>query len=130
MSKSWMSGVCLTWLAASCGAVKDVQGSSTQLGGQHPAPATADDDSDDDSDDDEQDENDQELALDQVPAAIKQAAEAAVPGFVLVSAETETEKGARHYCLVGTAGGESVEIELGTDGKVLEIERGEADEDD
>lgn len=126
MSKSWMSGVCLTWLAASCGAVKDVQGSSTQLGGQHPAPATADDD----SDADEQDENDQVLALDQVPATIKQAAEAAVPGFVLVSAETETEEGARHYCLEGQAGGQSVEIELSTDGKVLEIERGEADDDD
>lgn len=125
MSKIWMSGVCLTWLAASCGAVKDVQEGSTQGGQGHASTAIADDDDEDDGD-----ENEQAIAINQVPAAIKKAAEAAVPGFVLVSAETETEEGALHYCLEGTAGGEAVEIEVSTDAKVLEIERGEDDEDD
>ncbi len=125
MNKSWMSGVCLAWLVAGCGAVKDVQEQSTPNDGRVNLRADDDDDDEDARDDDEQ-----AIALDQVPAAIKKAAEAAVPGFVLVSAETETEEGALHYCLEGTAGGESVEVELGTDAKVLEIERGEDDEDD
>ena len=127
MRKSWMSGVCLAWLVTSCDAVKDVQG-ATQSGGTHAA-VVADDD-DDDGDEDDADENEQEIALAEVPDAIKKAAEAAVPGFVLARAEKETEEGSLHYCLEGTAGGESVEIELSTDAKVLEIERGEDDEDD
>ena len=53
----------------------------------------------------------------------------AVPGFVPSEAEKETEEGSLHYCVHGTADGEFVEVEVTADGRVLEIERGE-DEDD
>ena len=121
MRASWKSAVALGWLVASCGAVQDVRDKSGAPAESHHA--VADDDDEDEGDDDEQ-----AIALDQVPAAVRKAAEAAVPGFVITSAETETEEGALHYCLEGTAGGEAVEVEVSTDAKVLEIERGE-DED-
>jgi len=92
-----------------------------------------DDDHGDDGDDDDGDGDDDEVdvPVDQVPAAIRQAAEAAVSGFVLQSAEKETEDGATVYCLEGEAGGEHVEVEVrARDAKVLEIERGEDDDDD
>lgn len=128
MRTSWMSAACLGWLAASCGSVSDVQDASKTNGAQvHAATKAAVDDEDDGE---EAYENEQVIALDEVPAAVKKAAEDAVPGFVLKSAETETEEGALHYCLEGTAGGESVEIEVSTDARVLEIERGEDDEDE
>ena len=84
------------------------------------------------ADDDEEDEGDEEeaVALDKVPAAAKQAALAAVPGLVLQTAELETEHGVQHYCLSGTANGESVEVEVTADGKVGEIERGEDEDED
>lgn len=126
MRTSWISGVLLGYLAASCGAVQDVQdGGRPTVDRTTTVTVTDDDDEEDDGD-----ENEQAIALDQVPAAVKKAAEAAVPGFVLESAEKETEEGALHYCLEGTAGGEAVEIEVSPDAKVLEIERGEDDEDD
>ena len=128
MRTSWMSTACLAALAASCGSVSDVQDASKKNGAQVPAATTAAVDDEDDGEDAY--ENEQVIALDKVPAAVRKAAEEAVPGFVLVSAETETEEGALHYCLEGTAGGEAVEIEVSTDAKVLEIERGEDDEDD
>ena len=123
MKASWMHGVLLGCLA-SCGAVQDVHHEGE---GSRPA-GTVSRDGDDEGD--EGDDDEQEIALDQVPAAVRKAAEAAVPGFVLASAETETEEGALHYCLEGTAGGEAVEIEVTTDARVLEIERGEDDDDE
>ncbi len=122
MRASWMSAAVLGCLVASCGAVQDVQ--DTHKRGPSSSAALQDDDAEG------EDGNEQPIALDEVPAAIKKAAEAAVPGLVLVRAETETEEGALHYCLEGTAGGEAVEVELSTDAKVLEVERGEDDEDD
>ena len=123
MKASWMSAWILGGLAASCGSVQEVKSNS-----QDGMKAAAMDDDEDDGEEDDGDE--EELALDQVPASVKKAAEVAVPGFVLKSAEKETEEGALHYCLEGTAAGEAVEIEVSTDGKVLEIERGEDEDDD
>ena len=121
MRANWMSAVVLGGLAAACGAVNDVQDAAAR---KHEPRSTAMDDEDGEDDDE------QPIALDQVPAAVKKAAEAAVPGLVLKKAETETEEGALHYCLEGTADGEAVEVEVSTDGKVLEVERGEEEDDD
>lgn len=121
MKKCWSVAVIASFLGAACREVtRDLQ----QRSEVHAADATVDDDKDDGEESDEVD-----VALDQVPAAILDAAKAAVPGFVPKSAEKETEEGALHYCIEGTAGGETVEIEVGTDAKVVEIERGDDDED-
>lgn len=105
-----------------CGSVADVQQSSDACG-----PGLAGAAADDAREDDEQE---QELALELVPEAVRRAAEAAVPGFVATRAETEREEGALHYCLEGRAVGEAVEIAVGTDARVLEIERGEDPDDE
>ena len=120
---SWISGVVLGCLAVSCGSVQD---RSVKAQANGPTHAMVDDDDDDEGDD----ESEEAVALSQVPEAIKQAALAAVPGLVLSSAEKETEDGTLLYSLEGTAGGEAVEVEVrASDSKVLEIERGEDDED-
>lgn len=75
-------------------------------------------------------DGDEEIPLDQVPQLVKDAARAAVPGFVIESAEKETEDGVVLYSLEGEAGGEEVEVEVSTAGKVLEIEHGDDDDDD
>jgi uncharacterized membrane protein YkoI len=122
MKTNWMPALLLGGLVASCGSVQDVQDRSAT-----DAARTASSVSDDDEDGD--DENEVAVALDQVPEAVKKAALAAVPGFVLVSAEKETEDGELRYCLEGTADGESVEVEVNAaDSKVVEIERGEDDD--
>lgn len=119
MKAIWLGATTLGFLSMSCGAVMDVHDAHS-----HARPVA----SADDEDGDEGDE--QRIALDQLPAAVKKAAEAAVPGLALKSAETETEQGVLHYCLEGTAGGEKVEVEVSPDGKVLEVERGDEDEDE
>lgn len=119
MKAKLLTGVLIGWIAASCGSVQDVQ-----VRAAHSA-ATDDDDADDV---DEAGENDVEVPLDQVPAAVREAALAAVPGLVLVSAEKETEEGSLHYCLEGRADGEAVEVEVEAAGaRVVEIERGDDD---
>jgi hypothetical protein len=65
-----------------------------------------------------------------VPESVKQAARAAVPGIVFVSAEKELENGAVVYSLEGTAGGRQHEVEVSADGKVLEIEHGDDEEEE
>ncbi len=71
-----------------------------------------------------------EIPLDQVPANIKKAAQAALPGLVLEEAERETEDGTVVYSLEGTADGEEYEVEVSAAGKVLEVERDDDDDDD
>ncbi len=82
-----------------------------------------------DDDADDADESEEVVPLADVPEFVKQAARDAVPGLVLDEAERETEGGAVHYCVHGTLDGEFVEVEVGLDGAVLEIEHGD-DEDD
>ncbi len=121
MKAIWLGATTLGFLSMSCGAVMDVHDAHS-----HARPVASADDEDEDGDEG----NEQRIALDQVPAAVKKAAEAAVPGLALKSAETETEQGVLHYCLEGTAAGEKVEVEVSPSGKVLEVERGDEGEDD
>ena len=116
---TWILGVILGGLAGSCGAVQDVQAPESSAQRDDVTP----------DDEDEGDDDEVIVSLDQVPEAAKKAALAAVPGFVPSEAEKETEEGSLHYCVHGTADGEFVEVEVTADGRVLEIERGE-DEDD
>lgn len=84
---------------------------------------------DDDGGDDGEDDSEEVVALDEVPAAAKQAALDAVPGLALESAEKELERGQTVWCLHGHADGEFTEVEVTADGRVLEIEQGDEDDD-
>lgn len=108
--------------ALGCSGTRDVK---TEPG--KPA-AVAEDDDDDEGDEEETEEV---VALAEVPEAVKKAAQDAVPGMVLEEAERETGKGGVVvYCVHGHAAGEFVEVEVSTSGEVLEIERGDDDEDE
>jgi uncharacterized membrane protein YkoI len=89
-------------------------------------------DEEDDGDGDEgADEHEVVLAVDAIPVPIKNAARKAVPGLAITGAEREMEGGRMVYCVHGNADGEFVEVEIASDGSVLEIERGDdGDEDD
>lgn len=89
-----------------------------------------DDGHDDDDGDDGDDDWEEEIPLDEVPEAVMAAALRALPGAVFEEAERELERGRLVYELEGTHEGERVEIELTEDGEVLEIERGDDDDDD
>lgn len=86
-----------------------------------------DDDGDDDDDDKDDDEAEHELAVpvETVPAKVREAALAAVPGLKLTEAGVEA---VLIYELEGEAGGKEVEIEVTDEGDVLEIEH--EDDDD
>ncbi len=62
------------------------------------------------------------IPLADVPAAAIAAAEAAVEGLQIASAEVEVERGQTVYELEGTVDGTEYEIEVTADGQVLEIE--------
>jgi hypothetical protein len=65
-------------------------------------------------------EQDEKVALDQVPAAVKDAAVKAVDGLILTEAEKEVKNGgAVVYELKGTASGKEYEVKVSADGKVL-----------
>ena len=61
----------------------------------------------------------EKIALDQVPAPVKAAAEKAVPGFTLTDAEKETKDGAVIYELKGTVGDKTYKVKVGADGTVI-----------
>lgn len=73
---------------------------------------------------------DEAVAPDKVPAVVLDAAQKAVPGFTVKSAERETEDGMTVYSLEGTADGKPCEIEVTADGKVNEIDREDDAKDD
>ena len=73
------------------------------------------------------DDTEELIRIDQIPAAVKRAATAAVPGLVIHEAEKEVEDGFLLYCLEGTANGKEYEVEVTAEGKVVEIE--EEDDD-
>jgi uncharacterized membrane protein YkoI len=62
------------------------------------------------------------IAVADLPANIRAAAEKAVPGIVIEEAEVETENGVDVYEVEGGANGKEYEIEIGSSGEVLEIE--------
>jgi len=70
------------------------------------------------------------IALGEVPRSVQEAALAAVPGIAFTSAETEIEDGIRVYCLSGSAGGKAYEVEVAADGRVLEIESEDGEDED
>ncbi len=119
----WVLGLSSALLAAACGGTQEMR-SADSSAGSAPLGAMGDDE------DDGEEEDEQEIALSEVPEAVKQAALAAVPGLVLESAERETERGSLVYCLEGTADGEDYEVEVTAAGKVTEIEHGEEDDEE
>jgi hypothetical protein len=62
------------------------------------------------------------IAIADLPANIRDAAEKAVPGIVLEEAEVEREDGVEIYEVEGSANGKEYEIEMDSSGQVLEIE--------
>ena len=73
-------------------------------------------------------DRDSPIALSEVPAAVRNAAENAVEGIVLTEAEVEEEDGQTVYEIEGKANGKEYEIEVTAEGKVLEIEEEDEDE--
>ncbi len=64
----------------------------------------------------------QSTPLADVPAAAIAAAEAAVEGLQITSAEVEVERGQTVYELEGSVDGTEYEVEVTADGRVLEVE--------
>ncbi len=62
------------------------------------------------------------IQIAEVPTAAIVAAEAAVEGLQIASAQVEAEGGRTVYELVGAAGGQAYEVEVTANGQVLEIE--------
>jgi hypothetical protein len=71
-------------------------------------------------------ERETEIAIDQVPKVVLDAAEKAVPGIKLTEAEYTTKGEGRVYELEGTAGGKEYELHITAEGKVLDSD--EADD--
>lgn len=113
--------VSLAMLIASCS-------NTHTTGKQHHAYASAEGSPNTRHDEDGDDEED--VALDQIPAAVRAAALARLPGLVLVSAEKETEDGVLVYGIAGTLNGKSYEVEVSAAGAVLEVEEVGAHDDD
>jgi len=89
-----------------------------------------------DGDDDHADEEDgdeehgeSQVALSQLPAVVRKAAERAVPGLRITGAERETEDGVIVYDVNGTSEGKAFDVEVTAAGKVLGVEN-DADDDE
>jgi uncharacterized membrane protein YkoI len=108
-------GVSLLFVAAGCQMDSD-KGKASVAEGSGPASALGMD-------------GDEEVPLDEVPALVKAAALKAFPGLVLESAEAEVEDGVLLYSLSGTDDEGALEVEVTTEGTILEVERGEDDGD-
>ena len=74
--------------------------------------------------------DDEEIALDKIPAKVKAAALKAVKGLVITEAEVEKKKGVLVYEIEGTANGKSYEIKIKADGTVIEVEEEEEEEEE
>ena len=61
----------------------------------------------------------EKIALDQVPADVKAAAEQSVKGIVLTEAEKKTKKGVVVWELTGKADGKEYEVKVSADAKVI-----------
>lgn len=64
-----------------------------------------------------------EIPVSEIPEAVLQAAQEALPGVMFTEAEMEESKGVITYELEGLKGDYEYEIELTADGKVIEIEQ-------
>lgn len=101
--------------------------SETEVRTSHEQPITAADD--DAADEDGDDESEVLVAAAEIPAVVRGAALARVPGLSIELAEKELEDGRVVYCVHGTADGTFYEVEVTADGTVLEVETG-ADDDE
>ena len=78
---------------------------------------------------DEPDDNAQPVALKDLPTSVSITAKAQVKGGKLIKAEIEDEDGMRVYSIdAKTSAGEELEIVVGTDGKLVKVEK-ETDEE-
>jgi uncharacterized membrane protein YkoI len=87
----------------------------------------AKEDEDDDGDDGEHEED---LTMDQVPAAVKATIQAEAKGATIKEIERETENGQTVYEAEWVEGGQEVEIKIAPDGKLLKRKVEQEDEDD
>jgi hypothetical protein len=71
-----------------------------------------------------------EIPIDEVPGLVLSAARDAVPNIQITEAEVETEDGKTVYELEGTVGADSYEIEVDSEGNVLEVEKESSEPDD
>ncbi len=78
----------------------------------------------------EVDDDEVAIAVDQLPAAVRAAALAAVPGLVIEEAARETQNGITIYDVEGEAHGKEFELEITDAGKVLEVEEDTDDDDE
>ena len=74
--------------------------------------------------------DEEEVPVDQLPQAILDAVENAVPGGTIQEAEKETEKGKIVFEVEVLKGGKEYEVEVSESGEVLEVEEEDADDDD
>ena len=70
------------------------------------------------------------VALDQLPAGVRDAAMATAPGFAALKAVKLTAKGKSGFILIGKIGDKPAAVHIGADGKAQQLQvRGEEDED-
>ncbi len=117
MNNQAISAAVVLALAAACTGPESSRRAYAPANGNASVPCAAED-------------GDEEIALDAIPAGVRAAALARLPGFVITGAERETEDGVLLYSLAGTVNGERHEIEVSATGAVLEVETGTDDEDD
>ncbi len=82
------------------------------------------------ADGDDDMDHEERIALADVPAPAMKAARGAVAGIDITGCEREMEDGVMVYELQGTAGGKEYEVECTADGRVLEVEDADDEEDD
>ena len=87
------------------------------------------DDDDDEGDDEDEDEDEEEVSLDDVPAAVKATILKEAAGAEIEEVVKETEDGQTVYEAEFKADGKDIEIEVATDGTLLERETEEDDDD-
>ena len=86
-------------------------------------------DDDEGDDDDDEDEDEEEVSLDDVPAAVKATILKEAAGAEIEEVVKETEDGQTIYEAEFEADGKEIEIEVATDGTLLERETEEDDDD-
>ena len=74
--------------------------------------------------------DEEEVPVDELPQAVLDAVENAVPGGDIQEAEKEIEKGKVVYEVEVLKDGKEYEVEVSESGSILEVEEEDADEDD
>ncbi|MGI8905581.1 MAG: PepSY domain-containing protein [Candidatus Sumerlaeaceae bacterium] len=78
-----------------------------------------------------EEKDDEKVEVNALPAAVRATVEASAPGATIKEAELESEDGKQIYSIeVKDADGKELELEIALDGKLIKIEKEDADEDD